>query len=251
MENLLHYVPDPENLLALEPEELAGYILEYLNALSYQERTRWLNRNSFASPFYILRDCPPNYQSLTSEKREEIIEALMEAWFWLEHENILAPKPDANRDQFFITRRGRRLRKAADLEAHRKANLLPKDLLHPSIAQKIWPAFLSGEYDPAVFLAFREVEIAVRQAGGFEPTAHGVPLMRRAFHPTQGPLRDQTNPDEGEREALASLFAGAIGSYKNPHSHRDVPLTAEDAVEMIMLANHLLRIVEARARKIK
>jgi hypothetical protein len=81
------------------------------------------------------------------------------------------------------------LRKAADLEAHRKANLLPKDLLHPSIAQKIWPAFPRGEYDPAVFLAFREVEIAVRQAGGFEPIAHGVPLMRRAFHPSQGPLR--------------------------------------------------------------
>jgi hypothetical protein len=81
MENILHYVPDPENLLALEPEELAGYILEYLNGLSYQERIRWLNCNSFASQFYHPQDCPPKYQRLTSERQEEIIEALMEAWF--------------------------------------------------------------------------------------------------------------------------------------------------------------------------
>ena len=42
---------------------------------------------------------------------------------------------------------------------------------------------------------------------------YGVALVREAFKPDSGPLADQHRP-AAEREAMANLFAGAIGLYK-------------------------------------
>jgi uncharacterized protein (TIGR02391 family) len=114
---------------------------------------------------------------------------------------------------------------------------------------KVYPAYLRGEYDTAVFQAFREVEIAVRHAGGFPADLVGVELMRQAFRPkdgksTCGPLTDVQLP-AAEQIAMMSLFAGSIGLYKNPQSHRHVLTSAADAANVIGLASQLLRLVAA------
>ena len=122
---------------------------------------------------------------------------------------------------------------------------LPEHKFHPIIAQKVWAMFLQGNYDPAVLQAFKEVEIAVRKAGNYADSDHGVPLMRKAFHQDNGNLTD-TNQQSAERVAIEHLFVGAMGYCRNPLGHREVNLSAEEAVEMIFFASYLLRLIDSR-----
>jgi uncharacterized protein (TIGR02391 family) len=101
------------------------------------------------------------------------------------------------------------------------------------------PLFLSGDYDTAVFRAFREVEVRIRRAANLPEDLIGVKLVRKAFDLNQGALTDNKRV-ESEREATQHLFAGAIGIFKNPSSHRDVTYTAQEAASIINFANYLI-----------
>lgn len=94
----------------------------------------------------------------------------------------------------------------------------------------------------------KAVEVDVSQAGALPNDLLGVNLMRKAFSPKDGVLRDP-EAEGGEQQATADLFAGAIGAYKNPASHRTVKFEDPvEAAEIIQLADLLLRIVR-RARE--
>ena len=230
-------VPDPEVVLAMEPEDLAGLVLQVLNSLAKKNSDR-ISRYNF-NLLHTVRDYPHEF-------KERIRRALMEGWVWLEREGLLAPIPGEQGEWVFITRRAQQLATSEDFLKYQHANVLPRRLLHPRIAQKVWASFLRGDYDTAVFQAFKEVEGQVRQAGKYSDTEMGIMLMQKAFQKDSGPLTDRSET-EAEQQALAHLFAGAIGTYKNPGSHWQGPLDALQAVEMIVLASHLLGIVDRRA----
>jgi hypothetical protein len=111
-------IPNPDNLLALEPEELAGVVLEHLNTLS--DKGDQLNRYNFTL-HHTVAEYPREYHA-------RLCQALMEAWVWLERESLLVPIPERSGGEWVvISRRGQQLKKAADVEAYRRANLLPRD----------------------------------------------------------------------------------------------------------------------------
>ena len=129
--------------------------------------------------------------------------------------------------------------------------MLPVELLQPVLAEKVWPQFLRGDHDVAIFQAFKEIEVAVRTAAngkgaGYPDDRVGTTLMRKAFHPDSGPLTD-VSLVMSEREAEMHLFSGAIGHGKNPPSHRDVEPAPQEAARLIVFASHLLSIVDRRS----
>jgi uncharacterized protein (TIGR02391 family) len=236
MTTLAELIPEADAVLALEPEELAGVALELISSSGPNEPSR-LHPMSFTSS-QTIGDYPAN-------RKDEIECALIESWQWLLQEGLIAPRPGDTTGWHFITRRGKKVKNREGLFAYRNSVILPRRLLHPTIVKACWSAFLRGDYDTAVFQTFKELEVAIREAGNFKAEDYGVDLARKAFHESNGPLTDQSMP-VSERQALSHLVAGALGSYKNPHSHRKVKLTAEEAVEMIILGSHLLKIVDER-----
>ena len=186
-----------------------------------------------------------------AEKREDVSLALTEAWTWLEAQGLLVPAPNYDNGRIgwrVLSRRARSMESEAEFADFKTARLLPKEILHPKISDRVWGAFMRGEYDGAVFQAMKAVEVSVRAASGLGDDFLGQALMRKAFSPQDGALTDMIS-ESSERQGRSDLFAGAIASYKNPQSHRDVNLEdPTEALEVIYFANHLLRIIDARAK---
>jgi uncharacterized protein (TIGR02391 family) len=241
MPGLIDYAATADELLSIEPEDLAVILLNLVDQI--QPHSRNFTLSHFEMPLWNANS--PGYPPTS---RQAVARALAEAWQWLQTEGLMMPDPDQPNGWFCLTRRGERLKRPADAKAYRKSGLLPASNLHPILLEKVRPMFLRGDYDLATFEAFKQVEISVREAAGLAADLIGVDLMRKAFDASSGLLTDKSVV-KAEREALSHLFAGAIGHAKNPGSHRTVDHSAIEAAQLIGLASYLLGIVQARRSK--
>lgn len=240
LKHLKAMIPDVEVILALEPEELAGKLLFVLR----QHGGNMFQLGNIEGE--LGNSLVPGSELYPRAQWPAIGLALREAAAWLMAQGLVIPAESTNGRNGWcvLSRRARKFQDEREFASYSAARRLPLENLHPRIGSKVWMAFMRNEFDVAAFQAMKAVEVAVREASEFPQGDHGVPMIRRAFHKDTGPLTDK-KAEDAEKEALSSLFAGAIGLYKNPHSHRDVDLTdPAEAVEIVMLANLLLRIVD-------
>ena len=144
MRALAQTIPDVDVLLALEPEELGAkmlFIMRQLPGAVPFQSNGMLNRNNAENEF---REGSPTYQS----RWPEVSLAFTEAWAWLEAQGLLVPAEGMNGTNGWrlLSRRAKAFESEAEFKRFTVARSLPKDALHPRIQQKVWMAFVRGEF---------------------------------------------------------------------------------------------------------
>jgi uncharacterized protein (TIGR02391 family) len=237
MQAIEQTIPDAQDVIALPIDDLAMRVLRHFAESENVNRHNLTNKPAWSGHG-------------SGKELDEMMQALAEAYDWLERHGLVARKPaGGNSEWAFITRMGHKvLKDRSGLAAIRAGQRLEVDL-HPSIEQTARQQFLLGEFDLAVLAALREVEARVRALSGAGDSEIGMKLMADAFK-DGGPLRDP-QMDKGEADAMMALFRGAIGTFKNPTSHR--PIEYDDptlASEIVLLADLLMRLLDRiEARK--
>ncbi len=227
-------LPNEDDAVRMSVEELAGHLV-----LHHQGGTSSFNVHNVMcmidSHPAVFTDKPIDYQ-----KRKAYKEALVEAYAWGFTEGMFTWDPGNITSNFWrVSRRGRLLKAPMDTVSLSSRNILPEGFIHPEINQHAGKLFRDGSFDAAVFQAFKQVEIAVKNASGINE--EGASLMKKAFSKS-GPLNMLSEPSE--QEGLMFVFAGAMQLFRNAVGHKNQNLDPQDAAHLLIHASYLMTLLE-------
>jgi uncharacterized protein (TIGR02391 family) len=244
--HLLQIAGPPENILLITQDDLAFALLEDMQARLQNPITGKANRDSLAAGILTVA----NFHS-DGRKNAELADRLNRAgragFGLLEKWGLVEPASGLNGQHGYmeLTKKGKSATERTDFERVRVRGLLREEMLHPLLHGRIFGYFTADDLGIAVFEAFKTVAIEVRTAGSYAAKEMGKALMFKAFAP--GSRLSKPSDDKADCEALSGLFAGALRRFRNPGAHTN--RTFEDvleAMEELMLASRLLRIIDER-----
>ena len=156
MLQLPQVIPDPDLLLALEPEELAAKLLFLLR----QRGEPMFHPINLQGELW--GDTTRGQAGYPRQHEEEIDLALAEAWAWLHAQGLVVPAQGGSGQNGWrrLSRRARRMESEADFASFKIARLLPREILHPKIADPVWRAYMRGEFDVAALSRSRNAVLS-------------------------------------------------------------------------------------------
>lgn len=121
--------------------------------------------------------------------------------------------------------------------------------LHPGVLEAAGRLFADNHYGPAVFDAFKAIEVRVREMTSLELT--GRELMAQAFDSSNPRIALSAKAGRtwlSEQEGYRFLFMGAMQGIRNIEAHERSELTSRQyALELLALASVLMRRLDHAA----
>lgn len=256
---------DRNSITNMAVEELSFHLLKSMKDDEYLNRLMINGNNGEGYYLYkIVHSASVHFNSFNNDKNEYLVQAICEAWFWLENNGFLIPQnPLYNGNELgsvvkhksrILSRYAKEIELDSDVVKLVILKKYPRDLFHSRLRHDVWSSFIQGKFASAVSESMIAVEVAVRDAAVEKDDLHGAKLFRKAFEPEEGWLSDP-NRIKGDKggpdQDYANLFASCFSVFRNPVAHgRANYNSADEAFGVLMIANQLLKIVdEAKMRQ--
>jgi hypothetical protein len=157
-----------------------------------------------------------NISPLTDEEYAQGLRAVYE----LERDGYIMQDPSQSNDVFkVLTERGRQVVEQSLDEMELPAIDIDQLITRSDLRSLVHDDYLAGDYETAIFKAFRHLEELVRSKAQQPLEVIGADLMLRAFNPSQGTLSHPNAQTTAEQEGFhptghpTAIAAGLIAEF--------------------------------------